>query len=92
MFNITILNNLKTIAMKSDLQHKHAAVAIKNNKIISPYFCNSIRPNNLNNYNSQHSELAVLNYLILNISKKNNKPYVFCSRKNIKQCLLRNFK
>jgi hypothetical protein len=72
--DIIINNILKEKALKSNMTHKHACIAINKGCIISPAFHNYMR-SYIFNYNCGcvHAEIAIINYLINNICKINQK-------------------
>lgn len=62
-------------AQKSPIKHRHAAVALINNKIISPVFYNHYRERILGSRGgTAHSEMCVLNYLLASSGKL--RPWV----------------
>jgi hypothetical protein len=77
-----------TTATKSVVTHKHAAVAIRNKRVVTPMFTNTVR-----SYvggvkvDSLHAEMAVLHHLV-HSSVRSNTPrnsYIFrrCSQAQI---------
>jgi hypothetical protein len=69
-----IITKLKAETTKSDLSHKHACVAIKKGRMITPMFHNYMRKYMFNyKCGTAHAEMVTINYLL-------------CSRWNVKQC------
>ena len=60
-----IIDKLRAEAHKSDIAHKHACVAIRKGKLISPTFHNYIRMY-IYDYKcgSAHAEMVTMNYLL----------------------------
>lgn len=78
-----ILHILRGEATKSSMNNKHACVAIRHGKMITPVFHNYMRSYMCNfKCGSAHAEFAVINYL-LNSGDLKNKLY--------KTCILPNF-
>lgn len=66
----TMIEKLKVKALESNITHKHACVAMIDKKIISPIFHNYNRCQVFGTtFGSIHSEIAVINYLLNNISR-----------------------
>jgi len=65
-----IVDMLRQEACKSDMNHKHACLAIKQGNIITPSFHNYMR-SYIFNYKcgSAHAEMATVNYLINSLWK-----------------------
>ena len=60
-----ILEKLKSESQKSDLQSKHACVAFKNGKVITPFFHNYMRTYIYDfKCGSAHAEMSTINYII----------------------------
>ena len=60
-----VVDKLRLEASKSDMCHKHACVAIKKGRMISPTFHNYMRPYMFNyKCGSAHAEMATINYLL----------------------------
>ena len=60
-----IIDKLKQEALKSDMRHKHACVAIKHGRMITPTFHNYMRSYMFNyKCGSAHAEMVTINYLI----------------------------
>ena len=60
-----IIHKLKDEASKSDMCHKHACVAIKHGRMITPTFHNYMRSYMFNyKCGSAHAEMATINYLL----------------------------
>lgn len=60
-----IIKSLKDEATKSNICHKHACLAMRGNKIISPPFHNYMRASIYNfKCGSAHAEMATINYLL----------------------------
>jgi pyrimidine deaminase RibD-like protein len=72
----SIIEKMKPVCLKSNINQKHAAVVVKKGKIITPIFHNYKRNKMFGTTcGSAHSEMCVLNYIL------NKFP-------NIKQCVL----
>jgi hypothetical protein len=60
-----IIERLTSEALKSEICHKHACLAMRGNKVISPPFHNYMRARIYNfKCGSAHAEMATLNYLL----------------------------
>lgn len=60
-----IVEKLRKEASKSDMCHKHACVAIKQGRMITPTFHNYMRTYMFNfKCGSAHAEMATINYLL----------------------------
>lgn len=60
-----IVTKLKEEATKSNISQKHACLAMRGNKVISPPFHNYMRARIYNfKCGSAHAEMATLNYLL----------------------------
>lgn len=65
-----IVDILKHYTGKSDMNHKHACLAIKKGNIITPSFHNYMRTYIFNyKCGSVHAEMATINYLINSLWK-----------------------
>ena len=75
-----IVNKLREEAKKSIMCHKHACIAYRNGRIISPPFHNYMRSYIFNfRCGSAHAEIATINYLLSSLFKEywyKNKQYV----------------
>lgn len=60
-----LIERLTSEASKSKICHKHACLAMRGNKVISPTFHNYMRARIYNfKCGSAHAEMATLNYLL----------------------------
>jgi AAA15 family ATPase/GTPase len=74
-----IVEKLKEEAKKSDMCHKHACVAIKKGRMITPIFHNYMRTYIFNfKCGSAHAEMATINYLLNSIWGKQLKKKQPC--------------
>jgi hypothetical protein len=79
-----LVDKLIDEAAKSKMKQKHACVAIRNGKVISPMFHNYIRDFMFHSKcGSAHAEMAVLNYLINTLWSAD-----WCEKQ---QCILQGF-
>lgn len=67
----SIVDELKNHASKSEMYNKHACVAIKQGRIITPMFHNYMRTYMFNyRCGSAHAEMATINYLLNSLWKE----------------------
>jgi hypothetical protein len=77
---VNIVADLVCVAACGSITHKHAAVAIRKKRVISPMFTNTLR-----SYaggvkiDSLHAEMAVLHHLVRSNTRSNRarKSYIF---------------
>ena len=72
-----IIELLKDESTKSNLQNKHACIAIQNGKLMSPTFHNYMRTY-VYNYrcDSMHAEMATINYIINSLTDSCKKSCI----------------
>jgi hypothetical protein len=74
----SIILELMEEAKKCTLSQKHAAVAIRNGRIVSPFFHNGVRSYaGRAKIDTMHAEMSVIHYLVREVTKSNQKRHSY---------------